>query len=115
MIRIRLAKKGRKNAPSYRIVVANSTSPRDGRHIEIVGFYNPSHNPTLFEYDKAKYESWVKKGAQPSEAVVKLVSGKYKFEKYNPKAALEKENTPIEEVKEESLNQESKEETKKEE
>lgn len=83
MLKIRLAKRGRKKAPTYRVVVSNSTSPRDGRHIEIIGFYNPSNNPVLFEIDKEKYKQWISKGAQPTEAVTKLIEGKYDFKPYN--------------------------------
>lgn len=86
MVKIRLTKTGRRNAPSYRIVVADARSPRDGKFIEVIGFYNPSHNPTLSKIDKEKYEAWIKKGAQPTEAVKQIVDGTYKFVPYNPKA-----------------------------
>ncbi|HHH14313.1 MAG TPA: 30S ribosomal protein S16 [candidate division WWE3 bacterium] len=86
MLKIRLLKRGRKNAPSYRIVVAESRRARDGKHLEVIGFYNPSYNPVLFKYDKERYTYWISKGAQPTEAVVKLIDGKYEFKKYAPKA-----------------------------
>lgn len=89
MVKIRLTKTGRKNAPSYRIVVADSRSPRDGKFIEVIGFYNPSHNPAQVKVDKQKYEEWVKKGAQPTEAVQQIVEGKYEFVPYDPKAIAE--------------------------
>jgi len=90
MVKIRLTKTGRKNAPSYRIVVADARSPRDGKFIEVIGFYNPSHNPTLSKIDKEKYEDWIKKGAQPTEAVKQIVEGTYKFVPYDPKAIAAK-------------------------
>lgn len=89
MVKIRLTKTGRKNAPSYRIVVADARSPRDGKFIEVIGFYNPSHNPAQSKIDKKKYEEWVKKGAQPTEAVKQIVEGKYEFVPYDPKAIAE--------------------------
>jgi small subunit ribosomal protein S16 len=63
---------GQKN-PIYRVVVADSRSPRDGRFIEIVGRYNPQTDPSTIELDEAKVKDWIGKGAQPSEAVTKLI------------------------------------------
>lgn len=91
-VKIRLSRVGKKNAPAYRIVVADSRAPRDGSHIEIIGHYNPSENPTAFGYDKERWDYWKSVGAQPTEAVEKLIEGKYEFKKYKPKAAEEEES-----------------------
>jgi len=73
-VKIRLARHGAKKAPYYRIVVADGRARRDGRFIEIVGRYNPRTNPSTVEVDVEKVDSWLAKGAQPTEAVVKLVA-----------------------------------------
>jgi len=85
MVRIRLAKYGRKNKPSYRIVVIDSKKKRDGKYLEKLGYYNPTEDDRNVVFDKDRYEYWLKTGAQPSEAVNKLVNGKYVFKPYNPK------------------------------
>jgi small subunit ribosomal protein S16 len=73
-VKIRLARHGAKKAPFYRIVVADGRSRRDGRFIEIIGRYDPRTEPSTVELDIDKVEAWVAKGAQPTEAVVKLVA-----------------------------------------
>ena len=65
-VRMRLARIGSKKNPIYRVVVADSRSPRDGRFIEIVGRYNPQTDPSTIEFDEAKVKDWLAKGAQPS-------------------------------------------------
>ena len=72
-VRMRLTRIGNKKNPIYRVVVAGSRSPRDGRFIEIVGRYNPQTNPSIIELDAEKVKSWLAKGAQPSDPVVKLI------------------------------------------
>ena len=72
-VRMRLTRVGSKKNPIYRVVVADSRSPRDGRFIEIVGRYNPQTDPSTIELDEAKVKDWLGKGAQPSEAVAKLI------------------------------------------
>ncbi len=75
MVRIRLRRVGRKKQPSYRIVVADARSPRDGRYIEVIGFYNPRTQPTttmIVKEDRALY--WLKNGAQPSEPVLRILN-----------------------------------------
>ena len=72
-VRMRLARVGSKKNPIYRVVVADSRAPRDGRFIEIVGRYNPQHDPSLIEFDEAKVKDWLSKGAQPSETVSRLL------------------------------------------
>lgn len=73
-VKIRLARAGAKKAPFYRVVAADSRAPRDGRFIEILGRYNPRTQPSTVELDVEKVDAWLAKGAQPSEAVVKLIA-----------------------------------------
>ena len=72
-VRMRLTRVGSKKNPIYRVVVADQRSPRDGRFIEIVGRYNPQTDPSTIELDEAKVTEWLGKGAQPSDAVAKLI------------------------------------------
>jgi small subunit ribosomal protein S16 len=72
-VKIRLTRIGSKKNPIYRVVVADSRSPRDGRFIEIVGRYNPQTEPSLIELDEAKVKNWLAKGAQPTEPVSRLI------------------------------------------
>ena len=72
MVRIRLRRVGLKNQPSYRIVIQDKESPRDGRFIEIIGFYNPRTQPATITLDEAKAYDWMVKGAQPTESVAQL-------------------------------------------
>jgi small subunit ribosomal protein S16 len=72
MVRIRLRRVGLKNQPSYRIVIQDKESPRDGRFIEIIGFYNPRTEPATITLDEAKAYDWMMKGAQPTESVASL-------------------------------------------
>jgi small subunit ribosomal protein S16 len=74
--RIRLTRIGSKKNPVYRVVVADSRSPRDGKFIEIVGRYNPQTDPSTIELDEAKVRDWIAKGAQPSNSVQKLLKAK---------------------------------------
>jgi len=66
--RIRLARTGAKGQPSYRIVVADSRSPRNGRFIEILGHYNPRTQPATIEVDREKTQAWLDRGALPTES-----------------------------------------------
>jgi small subunit ribosomal protein S16 len=72
MVRIRLRRIGLRGQPSYRIVVADKESPRDGRFLEIVGFYNPRTEPATIDLKEEKIYAWMNKGAQPSESVAQL-------------------------------------------
>jgi small subunit ribosomal protein S16 len=74
--RIRLARIGSKKNPVYRVVVADSRSPRDGKFIEIVGRYNPQTDPSTIEFDEAKIRDWIAKGAQPTDSVQRLLKAK---------------------------------------
>ena len=73
MVKIRLARVGSKKNAIYRVVVADSRSPRDGRNIETVGRYNPQTQPSLVDLDLTKVHDWLGKGAQPTSAVAKLI------------------------------------------
>lgn len=73
MVRIRLARHGAKKKPFYRIVVTDSRSPRDGRFIEQIGYYDPTKNPAVVEIKKEKLDRWLQNGAQPSETVGQLI------------------------------------------
>jgi small subunit ribosomal protein S16 len=72
-VRMRLTRIGSKKNPIYRVVVADSRSPRDGKFIEIVGRYNPQTDPSTIELDEGKVRDWLGKGAQPSDAVARLL------------------------------------------
>jgi small subunit ribosomal protein S16 len=71
--KIRLARVGSKKNPIYRVVIADSRSPRDGKFIEIVGRYNPQTQPSTIEIDEAKVKDWISKGAQPTDSVRRLM------------------------------------------
>lgn len=73
MVKIRLRRMGAKKAPFYRVVVADSRCPRDGRFIEEIGYYNPMTNPAEIKIDAEKAEKWLKDGAQPTETVKVLL------------------------------------------
>ena len=72
MLRIRLRRVGKKKQPMYRIVVADSRSPRDGAFVESLGYYNPLDNPSTIVIDSDRARHWLDRGAQPSERVSKL-------------------------------------------
>ena len=74
MVKIRLMRAGSKKRPFYRIVAADSRSPRDGKFLEILGYYDPRQKPYVLEVDTEKVQEWVNKGAQTSERVGKLIS-----------------------------------------
>jgi len=73
MVKIRLRRMGAKKAPFYRIVVADSRYPRDGRFIEEIGYYNPVVNPAELKVDVDRAQAWIKTGAQPTETVRDLL------------------------------------------
>lgn len=73
MVKIRLRRTGSKKKPSYRVVVADSRSPRDGRFIEIIGYYHPRTNPVVFEVHEDRALHWLSVGAQPTDIVEKLL------------------------------------------
>jgi small subunit ribosomal protein S16 len=71
-VKIRLKRMGQKKVPFYRIIVADSRSPRDGRFIEEIGTYNPNTDPSTFKVDEELAKKWLGNGAQPTEAVAKI-------------------------------------------
>jgi small subunit ribosomal protein S16 len=73
MLRIRLTRKGAKNQPHYRVVVADQRAPRDGAFVDIIGHYNPRTKPVTLVIDKDKALDWLSKGALPSETVGQLL------------------------------------------
>ena len=73
MVKIRLRRMGAKKSPFYRIVVADSRYPRDGRFIEEIGIYNPTTDPTELKVDVDRAQAWIKTGAQPTETVRDLL------------------------------------------
>ena len=72
-VKMRLRRMGAKKAPFYRVIVADSRSPRDGRFIEEIGYYNPLTSPAEIKIDAEKAQKWIKNGAQPTETVKALL------------------------------------------
>ena len=73
-VKIRLRRMGQKKAPFYRIIVADSRSPRDGRCIEEIGTYDPNNDPSTYQIDEEKAKKWLANGAQPTETVKALLT-----------------------------------------
>jgi small subunit ribosomal protein S16 len=88
-VKIRLRRVGAKHQPSYRIVVADSRAPRNGRYLDQVGFYNPLTNPATITLNSDKAVDWLRRGAQPTDTVLKLLS-KFNIEP----SAVRKGETP---------------------
>lgn len=74
MLKIRLRRMGAKKQPSYRVVVAEATAPRDGAFVEILGHYNPLTDPATVQINAEKARAWIRNGAQPTERVAKLLA-----------------------------------------
>ncbi len=74
MLKIRLRRTGAKKQPSYRVVVADSSAPRDGTFLEILGHYNPLTNPTTFVVDADRTRQWLARGALPTDRVARLLA-----------------------------------------
>ena len=72
-VKLRLMRMGKKKQPTYRVVAADSRSPRDGRFIDIVGFYDPRAEPSVVQIDNEKAVGWLRNGAQPTDRVQKLL------------------------------------------
>jgi small subunit ribosomal protein S16 len=81
---MRLRREGKKKQPFYRVVVADSRSPRDGRYIEDIGYYQPTHDPSTISIDSDRALHWLRNGAQPSEPVVKLLRIEGIWEQFKP-------------------------------
>ncbi|MDD3474745.1 MAG: 30S ribosomal protein S16 [Candidatus Dojkabacteria bacterium] len=69
MLKIRLKRTGRRGQPHYRVVIMESSQPRDGKTVEEIGYYNPRQKPSVFDIDKDRAKYWLEKGAQPSDTV----------------------------------------------
>jgi small subunit ribosomal protein S16 len=82
MVRIRLRRIGSKGQPSYRVVAADIESPRDGRFLEILGFYNPRTSPATIQLNEDRIFDWISKGAQPSSSVVQIFKSAGTLERY---------------------------------
>lgn len=92
MVRIRLRRVGAKGQPSYRIVAADKEAPRDGRFLEILGFYNPRTHPATIQIKEDRVYDWLSKGAQPSDSVVQIFKSAgldARYERYKKGDALE--------------------------
>lgn len=72
-VKMRLKRMGQKKAPFYRIVVADSRSPRDGKFIEEIGYYDPTKEPSVIKFDEEAAKKWLSTGAQPTDRVAKLL------------------------------------------
>ncbi|HHX08088.1 MAG TPA: 30S ribosomal protein S16 [Chloroflexi bacterium] len=98
MVRIRLRRVGSTHQPHYRVVVADKESPRDGRFIEVIGFYNPRTEPGTIELNEERVYHWLSVGAQPSESVQKLFKIVKLDERFNRFKAGEDQEKLIEEA-----------------
>jgi len=92
MLRIRLRRTGARNQASYRIVVADSRKPRDGRFVDYLGHYNPRFDPPEMVLDSEKAQKWIEQGAQPSDAVRRIIE-KVASESEDTSVASESEDT----------------------
>ena len=116
-VKIRLAQRGKKKNRTYRVVVADSRSPRDGKYIEDLGYYDPHHNPSKVEINVDKAVSWLDKGAQPSERAQKLleISGAWAQWRSSKGEVVSIPTAPAEKVKSSSKANKKKEEATQEE
>ena len=83
-VKLRLMRMGKKKQPTYRVVAADSRSPRNGRFIEILGTYEPRAEPSVIKIDADKAVAWLRKGAQPTERVEKLLKLSGAWEQFRP-------------------------------
>ncbi len=96
-VKLRLMRVGKKKQPSYRVVAADSHSPRDGRFIEIVGTYAPRAEPSVIHLDNDKALAWLEKGAQPTETVRKLLEISGAWATYSANHPAKRPHAPAEE------------------
>lgn len=96
-VKIRLKRMGRKKQPTYRVVVADARSPRDGRFIESIGRYDPRPSPSIVEIDKTRARYWLGNGAQPTERVQKLleISGAVRRPKVSRSGIYRLDDDPV--------------------
>ncbi|MCC5950869.1 MAG: 30S ribosomal protein S16 [Acidimicrobiia bacterium] len=97
VVKLRLTRVGKKKQPTYRLVAADSRSPRDGRFIEILGHYDPRREPSTIVIDNPKAVAWLRKGAQPTEKVRKLLEISGAWEAFTTGADPVPPQTPAEE------------------
>ena len=114
-VKLRLKRMGAKQKPFYRIVAADSRSPRDGRFIETIGTYNPIKNPQEISINEEKALSWLSKGAEPTDTVRSLFKSVGITKKFadSKKKATKKESDKVEKVKKEEVKADTKKETAK--
>jgi small subunit ribosomal protein S16 len=93
-VKLRLMRMGKKKQPSYRVVAADSRSPRNGRFIEIVGIYDPRPDPSAIRIDNDKAVDWLRKGAQPTESVRKILEISGAWEAYSGEPSTRPVLTP---------------------
>ncbi|MGI8759513.1 MAG: 30S ribosomal protein S16 [Acidimicrobiales bacterium] len=86
-MKLRLMRMGKKKQPTYRVVAADSRSPRNGRFIEVVGTYQPRQDPSVVLIDNARALDWLRKGAQPTERVQRLLQESGAWDEFTAKAA----------------------------
>ncbi len=106
MLRIRLSRRGKKKDPHYRVVVAERSSPRDGRFVEIVGHYSPARTPKSLKLDLERIDFWVNQGAQPSSRVKNLIE-RAKLDPAEPVETEEPTKAPAKKEKAEAASVES--------
>jgi len=99
MVRIRLRRVGSKRQPSYRLVAADSETPRDGRFLEVVGFYNPRTEPATIQLNEARIYDWISRGAKPSDSVNQLFKTAGTLERFARYKAGEPVETLVAEAK----------------
>lgn len=85
-VKMRLMRMGKTKSPHYRVVVMDGRAPRDGRYIDLIGRYDPRQDPSLIEIDAEKAVDWLRKGAQPTEAVSKILEASGALTQYKVKA-----------------------------
>ena len=90
-VKLRLKRMGKKQAPFYRVVVADSRSPRDGKTIDEVGYYDPTKNTAEIKIDAEKTINWLKNGAQPTDTVRSILSNQGIMKKYHEEKMVSKE------------------------
>lgn len=100
MVRIRLRRIGLRNQPSYRIVATEKESPRDGRFLEILGFYNPRTDPFTIEVKEDRVYEWMSTGAQPSESVMQIFKSIGLLDRYEKVKSGEAPEKVLEEANE---------------
>ncbi|HEY8338586.1 MAG TPA: 30S ribosomal protein S16 [Egibacteraceae bacterium] len=83
-VKLRLRREGKKKQPFYRVVVADARSPRDGRYIEDIGYYQPLHDPSTIKIDSERALYWLRNGAQPTDAVLQLLRVQGIWEQFKP-------------------------------